>query len=395
MRYLTQTADVHAAKQQVDRRQDVVSFGACGVSPVAARSTMSRGAMSLSAKSLSAIPRPVAGSLLSAFSALTAVMLFAALVLGAGPAFGQSELVDVKPVPVKDSAPIAVPPTGSAADSAANPDGSADPAALILEASSYRELDLFLAQSLARPLTGDLGATEVSDIDQSLRDSDGEDTTQFFVLDDNRPEVITHTSPALGGSSLLGASGLLRSRGDQALYGTSGRVGFTIGTALNADGSIDRGFEVALMSAYQEVGLDQDSGSIDALLLTGADVADREYNVGLQLGYSGFNIDASLVRRDSAFADATEGLEAGLSYQGDVFAARLSAAEYRRGKDLLGIENAARRLISFELEASYKLTRRLGLTAGARYSTFGEQFLLTKLGANESQMIFVGGRFSF
>ncbi len=265
-----------------------------------------------------------------------------------------------------------------------------------LTSENFRELDLFLAQSLSQSLGAGLPATELSDIDLSLRSRDPSDTTQFFVLDDNRPTVITQQTPSLGGSSLLGASGLLRSRDEQQLFNARGAVGFAIGTEVKEDGSIDHGFELALTSGYQQVALDPaEAKNIEALLLTSPDVADREYNVGVQLGYSGFNIDASLVRRDSAFADATQGLEAGLSYQGNAFSARLSAAEYRRGSDLFGIENEARRLISFELEASYRLSSRFGLTAGARYSDFGERFLVNSPDGDKSQMVFIGGRFSF
>lgn len=263
------------------------------------------------------------------------------------------------------------------------------------KSSKLRDLDLYLAQSLARPgnlMTGSIPATKLGDIGLTMRGGAAKDDSQFLILDDSRPATARFSAPQTGG--LLDSSGFLRGLDNRALYNTGGQYGFSIGSEIKEDGTLDRGFEVLVQSSFQET---RDSLQISpetAILLTNQ-LVDREYDLGLQVGYSGFNIDAHLIRRDALFTDPEQGLEAGFSYQGDSFSARLSASEFRRGLDLTSLESGAQRLISFELEASYRLTSRLGLTGGFRYSDFSDRWLLRGKMADDTQTFFIGGRFSF
>ena len=121
----------------------------------------------------------------------------------------------------------------------------------------------------------------------------------------------------------------------------------------------------------------------------------RDINLGLRVGYSGFNIDATLLTHDSAFAQDGTGFEAGLSYETGGFAARLSARQYREGLDLLGFENEFRKFVSFELGARYKLNDDLGFTGGVRLFRADDHWMTDPALGEGSQMIYLGGSLRF
>lgn len=217
----------------------------------------------------------------------------------------------------------------------------------------------------------------------------------FLSLSDSRPTFSGTTSELASRpdfSSLLSPTGAVRGSYGHELFGANSRVGLSFGSDVAEDGTvIDRGFEIALESRYRQSlqGLSITSGFADLGL------AETLYTAGVSLGYSGFGIDASVTRQTGQFADDMEGFEAGFSYRGNSWSARLSMSEYSEGADLIGIENEARNIVSFELGANYRLTDRIGLTGGVRHYDYSTRFISKAEDGNTSQMIFLGGRLRF
>jgi len=261
-----------------------------------------------------------------------------------------------------------------------------------------QSLDLFIAEQMAK--LRDVQKTDkgdaIKDLELSLRDktkSTESSDNGFFYLREAGPST---TGPTMGSmsdrpdfSSLLAPDGTVRGSYGQDLFGTTGRLGVTFGADKNDPN--DRGFEIALKSAYRL----SMQGLPAANAFNSSDLAERQYNVGLSLGYSGFGLDATLMRQTSLFDADMSGFDVGFSYQAPSWSARLSMSEYREGADLYGIENEARNIISVELGASYRLTDSLGLTGGVRYYDYGSRLMLDPEAGEKSQMIFLGGRLRF
>lgn len=258
-----------------------------------------------------------------------------------------------------------------------------------------QSLDVFMAEQLAkqRALIDHANAEKVSGLDLTLSGKDTRIESGFLSLNDSRPVVPTAPSDVSERpdfSSLLSPNGIVRGSYGQDIFGTTSRLGVTFGgDPAAATGT--SGFEIALQSNYRlsMQGLSSTVGFSDIGL------AETSYKAGLSLGYSGFGIDASLMRQTSLFASDLQGYEAGLSYQAPSWSARIAMSEYSEGADLLGIENEVRNIISFELGASYRLTDRVGLSGGVRYYDYGSSYIANPEQGEKSQMIFLGGRLRF
>ncbi|SDD28714.1 hypothetical protein SAMN04488071_0244 [Kordiimonas lacus] len=258
-----------------------------------------------------------------------------------------------------------------------------------------QSLDLFIAEQMAKlrdVQKTDKGDT-IKDLELSLRETTESKDNGFFYLREAGPSA---SGSAIGSmadrpdfSSLLAPDGSVRGSYGQDLFGTGGRLGVTFGADKNDP--TDRGFEIALKSAYRL----SMQGLPAANAFNSSDLAERQYNVGLSLGYSGFGLDATLMRQTSLFDADMSGFDVGFSYQAPSWSARLSMSEYREGADLYGIENEARNIISVELGASYRLTDSLGLTGGVRYYDYGSRLMVDPEAGEKSQMIFLGGRLRF
>ncbi len=263
------------------------------------------------------------------------------------------------------------------------------------ESSGFlQSLDLFIAEQMAK-LRGkgqDEKGESISDLELSLRKKTESPENEFFYLRDVGP------SPTKGMeldnrpnfSSLLAPDGTVRGSYGQDLFEGNSRIGVMSFGGDKNDAS-DRGFEIALQSAYRlsMQGIPATTG------FGNSDLAERRYNVGLSLGYSGFNLDASVMRQTSVFEPELTGFDVGFSYEASSWSARLSLSEYQEGADLYGIENEARNIISVELGASYRLSERIGLLGGVRYYDYGSRLLVNPEEGEKSQMIFLGGRLKF
>lgn len=263
------------------------------------------------------------------------------------------------------------------------------------ESSGFlQSLDIFISEQLAkqRAVAKESDAEKLKGLDLTLSGETVTNEAGFVSLSDSRPRL-NGTSPELASrpdfSSLLAPSGSVRGAYTQDLFGASNRVGLSFGAGNGENGN--RGFEVALESQYRLSleGLSATTGFADA------GKADTQYRAGVSLGYSGFGIDASVLRHTGLFARNMEGFEAGFSYRANSWSARIAMSEYTEGSDLYGIENDVRNIISYELGASYRLSDRLGLTGGVRYYDYGENLFAASEKINAAQTIFLGGRLRF
>lgn len=264
------------------------------------------------------------------------------------------------------------------------------------ESSGFlQSLDLFMAEQIAKQRTA-LEASKdakLKGLDLSLAGKELEKNSGFLSLSDSRPALQSSNTDLVERpdfSSLLAPSGAVRGTYGQDIMGGRSRLGVTFGgDKTGADPS--RGFEIALQSQYRQSmqGLSAATGFADVGL------AETQYKAGLSLGYSGFGLDASLLRQSSLFANNMAGFEAGFSYQATGWSARIAMSEYTEGTDLYGIENEARNIISFELGASYHLTDNVGLKGGVRYYDYSGSYAINPDDGDKSQMIFLGGRLRF
>lgn len=264
------------------------------------------------------------------------------------------------------------------------------------ESSGFlQSLDLFIAEQLSkqRAATDKSEAEKLRGLDLKLGSADVTTEGGFLSLNDSRPTLNQGNRDVAGRpdfSSLLAPTGAVRGSYGQDLFGASSRLGLSFGGDDSGETG-DRGFEIALESQYRMSlqGLSATSGFADTGL------AETQYRAGVSFGYSGFGIDASLMRQQGLFARAMEGYEAGFSYQASTWSARIAMSEYKEGTDLYGIENEARNIISYELGASYRLTDRIGLSGGVRYYDYGAAYVADPEAGDKAQTIFLGGRLRF
>lgn len=264
------------------------------------------------------------------------------------------------------------------------------------ESSGFlQSLDAFISQQISRQSESakTSSAEKLKGLDLSLSESKLKKETGFLALSDSRP-ILKNTSSDLTErpdfTSLLAPNGGVRGTYTQDLFGASSRVGLSFGGKKTGE-QTSRGFEIALESQYRLSlqGLSATSGFADA------GQAETHYRAGVSFGYSGFGIDASLMRQSGLFAKNMEGFEAGFSYRANSWSARIAMTEYTEGTDLYGIENEARNIISYELGGNYRLSDKVGLTGGVRYYDYGNNYFSTSKNGDRSQMIFLGGRLRF
>lgn len=262
------------------------------------------------------------------------------------------------------------------------------------ESSGFlQSLDAFIAEQMTKQRVGqkNLKPGTIEELELSLRDTKAGKNNMFRLSDSrnlkNSGSENLSSNPDF--SSLLAPTGQVRGSYGQDLYGGNTTFGLSFGG--DEYDPTDRGFEVSLQSAYRYSlqGLQTTTGFADSA------VADREYNLGVTLGYAGFGVDASFTRQTSLFENELQGYDVGLSYRSNSWAARLSMSGYQEGADLYGIENDVRSIVSVELGASYRLTNSIGLSGGVRYYDYGDQWLLNPEAGENSQMIFLGGRLNF
>lgn len=157
-----------------------------------------------------------------------------------------------------------------------------------------------------------------------------------------------------------------------------------------------RPLDIALSSRLQVRPVDV-IGSVSNPLMSAA-FDRRAYDVGLNVGYWGFNLGASLRREVGGLTDGYEGYDVGLSYSGARWSTSLAVGEYRRdftsivsGTNLLDDE-----FYALEFGASYRIGPRLRLTGGLRWFEYGRNFGIDPSAAPpRSQLFYLGTKLNF
>ena len=283
--------------------------------------------------------------------------------------------------------------SGSAVYAAVDDDEKTDATTKNKDAAILKTLDEMIAEIKASPKPNAPSTNEpvIESLEISLRDSaEKKDDDFLYLRDKSAISAITSKNSANRPkfSSLLAPSNALRVNNSNIFDGTS-RVGLAFG---NNDEDGSRGLEVALESAYSLSGVSSqlNGNSYDL----NNPFADKSYNVGLSVGYSGFNLNASVIREESLLNGNTEGFGVGFSYTGNRWAAQLSLSEYKEGADLQGINNEVRNFVSVELGATYRLSNRFGILGGVRYYDQRDSYL-SQTDFGSAQTFFLGGRLKF
>lgn len=264
------------------------------------------------------------------------------------------------------------------------------------ESSGFlKSLDAFIVEQMAKQKGGGGAgaAADLKELELSFRDKQSHGDN-FFRLSDSRSLEKSSTnglSARPGFSSLMAPTGTVKGAYGLDATGGNSRFNLSFGKKQN-DTAEYRGLEVSFESAYR---FTQD-GSPTSAAFADSGSMNREYNLGVTLGYSGFGVDATMIRQTNLFEPNLSGFDIGFSYRSKSWAARLSMSGYRAGADLFGIENDVRSIVSVELGASYKLTDKIGFKGGVRYYDYGDQWVVVDPDAGEnSQMLFLGGQLKF
>lgn len=123
----------------------------------------------------------------------------------------------------------------------------------------------------------------------------------------------------------------------------------------------------------------------------------RSYNVGLNIGYSGFNLGASVMREEGGLLANYEGYDVGLSYSGSSWSTSLLFGEYtrRQGGLLFGLEGFDNDYYSVELGASFRLSPVFSLSGAVRYFDYGANFWLDPEAEPRSGVLYFGTNVNF
>lgn len=222
-------------------------------------------------------------------------------------------------------------------------------------------------------------------LDVSLRTPDGKEENALFQLRDTGPTTVfdvNRTDNLLTRSA--GLSSLLRGTSGPAVVGNYSSLGVRLG-ANPADPA--SGFRMALTSAleFSEAGLP---------LAGERGMLDRSYDMGVRLGYWGFRIDASVVRKDSLVAGNYVGFGLGVGYSSSRFDTSISLKAFTEGEHLANVHEFDQEVQEFELGAAWRFTNRLSLAGTVNYTRFNNRILENQLGLSE-QSVYLTGKLAF
>lgn len=215
-------------------------------------------------------------------------------------------------------------------------------------------------------------------LDTSLSEADA-DREDGFVYLKNPRLLMGESDRSAGPGSALANEVMQRAEG--------GTVDF-----IYLPGRMDdprRGLALSLSSKV----LRQDLPALAPLDGYGVPVTEPAREVGLSLGYFGFNV-AAAVRTDQVFMDGqVDGLEAGLGYRIGNFATTVSVGEYHRDRDDSGyLSSEFDNFYKLELGATYRFNL-FSFTGGVQHYDFQRSVLF----GNEldGQKLFLRGSVTF
>jgi hypothetical protein len=119
------------------------------------------------------------------------------------------------------------------------------------------------------------------------------------------------------------------------------------------------------------------------------------YNLGVGVGWKRFAVSGDVARIDSGAAPGgRESVDLGISYNASKWSTRVQlGAEKPMGdtpRSITGGES-----VSLDVGGSYRLTRRLDVTAGVRYKTERDRLSAPTDTIRDSQAVYIGTAFRF
>lgn len=120
----------------------------------------------------------------------------------------------------------------------------------------------------------------------------------------------------------------------------------------------------------------------------------QAYNLGLNIGYQGFNLGATVRNEESPFLSGIRGYDVGLSYSWSSFSTSLLLGEYSRQRNLLSLADNSS-FYALEFGASYRLSRAFRVRGGFRYITFEDEMIANPLLQPNSQLFYLGTNLNF
>lgn len=123
-------------------------------------------------------------------------------------------------------------------------------------------------------------------------------------------------------------------------------------------------------------------------------IAPVAYNLGASLGWKRFALSGDVARFDTGIAGGREAADIGVSYNSRKWSTRVQLAAERP------IGNAPRTITgsesySVDVGGSFRLTRRLDVTAGVRYRTDRDRLQPSADDRRDSQAVYVGTAIRF
>lgn len=153
------------------------------------------------------------------------------------------------------------------------------------------------------------------------------------------------------------------------------------------------GLELALQSSMYLTVNHENLGVSEAFV-------DREYAIGLSMGYYGFNVDASILEQDNSVNPELKGYGVGLSYSTKRLWTRLGYKDLNAQPFSYTVASLSGRFMaaemnSLELQAAYSLTNSLKVMGGVKYSIHGDPLYGTTVYRDNTQSVYLGTRWSF
>lgn len=177
---------------------------------------------------------------------------------------------------------------------------------------------------------------------------------------------------------------------------TSADVSFTLGAdKTNPDGN--SGFQISLASQFSR-GNANVFGAVNNDFVQEA-LSSQIYDLGLSVGYSDFNVGASVRGEESAFYRGITGYDVGLSYQRPTWSTSILFGEYRQNGNYItaGLNSPYldTRFFAVELGAAYHLAPWVRFVGSFRMYEDPGLFIIEGEKIGISQMFYLGTRVNF
>ena len=251
------------------------------------------------------------------------------------------------------------------------------------------------------------------DLDFNLTEEEGEQDFVFFKTKDDEdepkqgvqvttsdPDVTAFTpratslSEGLGNIVLPGDSWLLNSFTPRY---ADAHLNLGLGTRSAEFGSETLPlFDISVASSVGSQEVDT-FGAYNNILLTEA-LRRQVYNFGVNVGYSGFNLGATIHGEEGAYFDGISGYDVGVSYNQPTWSTSVLLGQYRIGNNaLLGLNDPLlnTRFFAVEFGASYNISPWFKIVGTYRLYEDANLAVFDPNSVATNQMFFLGTNVSF